>query len=148
MKEKDVNFESWYEIACLPDDFRSLEFTLFEGWHYSRFPIYDGINPSDANYSSHRQHNATYALGQALNVFKGKDPLFYKSLMARLFIHIMGDIHQPLHMATRFTSTRKNGDEGGKLFKIRGPITNLYDLWGRAMGKITEVKRVVLFCEY
>jgi hypothetical protein len=33
-------------------------------------------------------------------------------------LHLVGDIHQPLHATSRFTATQPSGDEGGNLVKI------------------------------
>jgi hypothetical protein len=34
-------------------------------------------------------------------------------------LHLVGDVHQPLHATSRFTSAHQDGDEGGNLVKIR-----------------------------
>lgn len=33
--------------------------------------------------------------------------------MARYLLHLLGDIHQPLHSVTMYNSTLKKGDMGG-----------------------------------
>lgn len=33
--------------------------------------------------------------------------------MARFLLHIVGDLHQPLHSVNMFNETYKNGDLGG-----------------------------------
>lgn len=38
--------------------------------------------------------------------------------MARYLLHLVGDIHQPLHSTNYFNETFKNGDLGGNLIKI------------------------------
>ena len=48
-------------------------------------------------------------------------------------IHLVGDIHQPLHASGRQTLREPNGDEGGNLYKLErlsnGERANLHSLW-------------------
>lgn len=147
MKEKDVNFASKYELACWPDDLRGTGLTLFNGWHFSDNPLYDGISPSDATFVPSPKHNVTYIVDETLKIFKQSGITFYKSLMLRFFIHLVGDMHQPLHMTTRVTQQHKDGDRGGNLFVLQGTPNNLHSLWDQVMGKTPVVKRVFLFDE-
>ena len=41
--------------------------------------------------------------------------------MARYLLHVVGDIHQPLHDTMMFNATYKTGDLGGNLIKIVTP---------------------------
>jgi hypothetical protein len=59
----------------------------------------------------------------------------------RFIIHFVGDIHQPLHCATRVDSGHPTGDRGGNdvLFKIPGKNgklkpTNLHSYWDGGIG--------------
>lgn len=38
--------------------------------------------------------------------------------MARYLLHLVGDIHQPLHSVTMYNSTLKKGDMGGTFLFI------------------------------
>lgn len=38
---------------------------------------------------------------------------FERAFMARYLLHVVGDIHQPLHTTNMFNSSFKNGDLGG-----------------------------------
>lgn len=47
--------------------------------------------------------------------------------MARYLLHLVGDIHQPLHSVTMYNSTFKKGDLGGIYYLIfRKFHTNSY----------------------
>lgn len=39
---------------------------------------------------------------------------FERAFMARYLLHLVGDIHQPLHSVTMYNNTNKKGDLGGK----------------------------------
>ncbi|PYS67807.1 MAG: S1/P1 nuclease [Acidobacteria bacterium] len=44
-----------------------------------------------------------------------------KSYDLSWLLHLVGDIHQPLHCVTRFGATQKNGDAGGNFVKLCSP---------------------------
>ena len=55
-----------------------------------------------------------------------------RALFVRYLIHVVGDIHQPLHSAALYNSTFKNGDAGGNLLKIKmknGTLMNFHSFW-------------------
>jgi len=45
-------------------------------------------------------------------------------------LHPVGDVHQPLHLSSRATAARPNGDRGGNEFRLAaGPPNELHALW-------------------
>jgi len=57
------------------------------------------------------------------------------SMNLRLLIHYVGDIHQPLHSTSRYTSSYPDGDFGGNLFKLtsKNGVSNIHSLWDSAL---------------
>lgn len=91
--------------------------------------------------------NISSAINQSINTLYSNystnklDGRMAKSLMLRFFIHLAGDIHQPLHSINRFSKIHPNGinylgDYGGNLFHISYTknITNLHALWDSVLG--------------
>jgi len=62
------------------------------------------------------------------------------SFNLRLFIHYVGDIHQPLHSTSRFTKDYPEGDFGGNLFKLTSKlgVSNIHSLWDSAMYQYSQ----------
>jgi hypothetical protein len=52
----------------------------------------------------------------------------------RFIIHFVGDIHQPLHCATRVRKNQKEGDQGGNLVKDITVAKNLHSYWDGGLG--------------
>ena len=50
-------------------------------------------------------------------LYAGNDAVA-RSYALRLFIHFMGDIHQPFHTEARFTDTYPDGDKGANAFEL------------------------------
>jgi hypothetical protein len=61
--------------------------------------------------------------------------------MARYLIHVVGDVHQPLHAVSLFDDNKfKEGDEGGNLFKIifSKNIKNLHKLYDDILDRVNN----------
>jgi hypothetical protein len=54
-------------------------------------------------------------------------------------IHLLGDVHQPLHTTARFTHDHPEGDQGGNLVPVRcgtgcSSVRNLHAFWDGVLG--------------
>jgi hypothetical protein len=61
--------------------------------------------------------------------------------MARYLIHVVGDVHQPLHAASYFDDDKfRDGDQGGNLFKIiyDDNIDNLHKLYDSVVDRVNN----------
>lgn len=63
-------------------------------------------------------NNIVAALKKYVEILKTSSDDQEKAQALRFVIHFVGDIHQPLHCATRVTSDRPEGDQGGNKFQI------------------------------
>ncbi len=55
-----------------------------------------------------------------------------RALFARYLIHLVGDIHQPLHSVALYNKTYPKGDAGGNLLHIKtlnGTVQNFHSFW-------------------
>jgi hypothetical protein len=62
-------------------------------------------------------------------------------MMARYLVHVVGDVHQPLHSSSLFDDDKfKNGDEGGNLYliKYQEGIENLHKLFDSGVAKFNN----------
>ncbi|HST19630.1 MAG TPA: S1/P1 nuclease [Blastocatellia bacterium] len=60
-----------------------------------------------------------------------------KSYDLAWLLHLVGDVHQPLHCTSRFTKTKKQGDNGGNgvtLCATASCNTKLHGFWDDALG--------------
>ena len=60
--------------------------------------------------------------------------------MLRYLIHVLGDIHQPLHASALFNEVFKDGDQGGNLFLIKynSEIGNLHKLFDSGIDRLNN----------
>jgi hypothetical protein len=56
-------------------------------------------------------------------------------------LHLVGDIHQPLHACTRLSSALPDGDDGGNkvILHCTGCAANLHKFWDDALGVTTKL---------
>ena len=56
-----------------------------------------------------------------------------KSYDLSWLLHLVGDVHQPLHSTTRVSATQPDGDDGGNGVKLATP-PNLHTFWDDLLG--------------
>ncbi len=118
--------------ARWPDDTRDEPQYDHPTWHYTNFPVLiagDTTRPPAAitgDVVTETAHN--------LSVLRDPDALDAdKAIAIAWVLHLVGDIHQPLHATNLFSSRWPQGDRGGNLFFIRATATsqpiNLHSFW-------------------
>jgi hypothetical protein len=80
------------------------------------------------------------ALFRAVLASSDPDPL--KAYDLSWLLHLVGDIHQPLHATTRVTSGLPDGDDGGNQVKLScaNCPTNLHSFWDDLLGVTTKLQ--------
>lgn len=121
------------------DDLRPFpEFDSFKELHFiDKFFSEDGTPlPTDLP-----PNNIVTALEENVNILKTSTDDKARAQALRFIIHFVGDIHQPLHCASRVSAALPQGDRGGNLvnLKIRQPngtmkSTNLHSYWDGGIG--------------
>jgi hypothetical protein len=128
-KSKDfVNAAHW------GDDVRpNLGFEFAPNLHFADFPfVVDNTPPPNLP----EPHNVINALEHYVEVLKTSIDTNEQAEALRFVIHFVGDIHQPLHCATRVDSAHPQGDQGGNLLHISvaGQDTKLHSYWDGGLG--------------
>jgi hypothetical protein len=107
-------------------------------WHYIDLPFStDGtplVDPVSPNAETQIE-----ALRAALSAASTSDDIRSYDLV--WLLHLVGDVHQPLHATSRFSAALPHGDEGGNLVKITcSPACerNLHAFWDDVLGKSTS----------
>lgn len=121
--------------SCWMDDIRdSPMFEPLKDWHFitQRFIINNAVPDEPPP-----PVNAASIITWLKNRIKSKDERDLKKAyyLAEL-THLVGDIHQPLHMVTRYTLEEPGGDRGGNFFLLSetAPRKNLHSYWDAAGG--------------
>jgi S1/P1 Nuclease len=59
--------------------------------------------------------------------------------------HMVGDVHQPLHSATRVSAKSPHGDNGGNNVKLDDPSKELHAFWDGLPGDSEDVVKVIAY---
>jgi hypothetical protein len=82
--------------------------------------VYDPDYTFNGMTSLQQDVNAVNTINWCKSVLKANKAgvTFERAWMARYLLHVVGDIHQPLHSTNFFNATYKTGDLGGNLIKV------------------------------
>jgi S1/P1 Nuclease len=85
--------------------------------------------------------NAQDSIAVFRNVLASSDPDPKKAYDLTWLLHLVGDIHQPLHACTRLSSALPEGDDGGNKVTLNctGCPTNLHKFWDDVLGVTTKL---------
>lgn len=103
-------------------------------WHYKDLPLRVGTAPF-ADPPSPNAETQIIAFRDAIASATQSDNV--KSYDVAWLIHIVGDVHQPLHSTSRFTKNvfrPPDGDRGGNSVKLSCCGGNLHTFWDAAIG--------------
>lgn len=98
-------------------------------WHFVDLPFSPDGTPLDPVPTPNAR--TQIAAFRAVLASDSSDSL--KSYDLVWLLHLVGDIHQPLHCVTRFTSALPQGDAGGNFVKLNGG-SNLHKFWDSQAG--------------
>ncbi|MBI2786234.1 MAG: S1/P1 nuclease [Legionella longbeachae] len=124
---------SFVASATWMDQIRRKQVYWYDGMHYIDIPF----SNDQSNLPSIESTNAVWAIKNATVVFTSKKTNFFdKQLALRMLIHIIGDIHQPLHSITKVSAQLPKGDLGGNLFLLgkNSVGINLHQYWDNGAG--------------
>lgn len=122
---EDVPYD-FVTSACWMDDIRSLRDRYdFGPWHYVNFPFnMEGLPEPTAGEGP----NVIWGIQRCRDIMAGReeDKAIDKDQALVMLMHLVGDIHQPLH------TTNRGGDLGGNLVTVRNMhLTREEEMFGK-----------------
>lgn len=124
--------------SCWADDVRASGVRRWDSWHYTDIAHSPDQTPLPTKAVPEDVVSAINTCVKTLRNPAAKDQ--EKAISLRLLIHFVGDAHQPLHAASRYTRDLPGGDRGGNEVKLPG-VRNLHAYWDGGLGLLTEVDR-------
>lgn len=100
-------------------------------WHYCDHPYTQDGSPLPPLPTP----NAQTQIDQFRQVLGSDAADSLKSYDLCWLLHLVGDIHQPLHCITRVSQVDPDGDNGGNNVKVTGPDKELHAVWDNALGQ-------------
>jgi len=119
-------------VSTFADEIKSDDrYDKFKPWHYANIPFDQTYSVSEKN----EEGDIVAGINKCIQVLKDqqsstKDKVFY----LKMLIHLMGDMHQPLHFGLK-------EDRGANLFDVDwfGEDSNLHRVWDSEMIKTYDM---------
>lgn len=137
--EKDYKF---VESAVFPDDIKSQNWKAFNSWHFRDNYYFKDMAPKTL---PDEQQSLVWAVKEALQNLNTNKPskisnLLGKSFSLRYIIHLIGDMHQPLHNVSLVSAQFPSGDMGGNSFKVNvSKDDNLHAYWDSCLKEYKQI---------
>ncbi len=138
--------------ATWPDIIRDEKHPMHKEHHKGPWHYVDWAYAPDGDRRSYRDGPPDWGLGtEPLNVLQGirkaeadladaSLPDARRAVMLCWFLHLVSDLHQPLHSTSLVNADFPEGDRGGNstLVSYGGEAVNLHALWDNRVGKTRE----------
>jgi S1/P1 Nuclease len=108
-------------------------------WHFIDTPFTADGTPLPPIPAPNAQERI--ALFRTVLASSSADPV--KSYDLTWLLHLVGDVHQPLHASTRVSSSDPQGDAGGNLVKLSCQSRELHAFWDELLGRSNNLNTVV-----
>ncbi len=111
-------------------------------WHYKDIPFSPDGTPTKGSPEPNAETQILAFRSVLASPTASDDPKSYDLVW---LLHLVGDVHQPLHASSRFTADLPDGDRGGNLVKLcERPCRNeLHALWDNALGTGTSTRAAI-----
>ncbi len=116
---------------------------LHKYWHYADRPFTPDGTPLPPYVTPNAQTQID--VFRATLASDSSDQL--KSYDLVWLVHLIGDVHQPLHCVTRVIHDDPKGDKGGNDCKLVGKPDNLHSLWDGAVGDDKALQPAITFAQ-
>lgn len=117
------------QAACWPDDVKGWHQYAMGTWHYVDQPY----NPENISVDTHPDpiNAVTVSMDMITSLQHVKSPVYMLNFAWVNLVHIIGDVHQPLHAVTMYSSMYPTGDRGGNSIEVHvhGKTMRLHALW-------------------
>jgi len=143
--KRDPNHTNDGEQPSGPDSSRNLGYSdklMHRYWHYKDIPFSPDNTPTKDEPAPNAETQIivfrdTLASQSATNDLKSYDLVW--------LLHLVGDVHQPLHATSRYTQDLPDGDRGGNSVKLcESPCRNeLHAFWDNLLGTGTSTRAAI-----
>ena len=159
----NIRREMLFMIAATwADQIKSDGVHVSDGPDDGNTPPNDGTADDNTGYSDHAMHkywhfidlpfstdgtslenpavpNALTQIAVFRSVLASNSPDALKSYDLVWLLHLVGDVHQPLHCTARFSHSSPHGDEGGNLVTVCSPqCGRLHAFWDGLLGATAD----------
>lgn len=121
------------DAAIWADEIRGDDIHIADHWHHINTPY---LQSPDFHPKPLQQENIVWAVQQSRGILQSsRVPSSIKAWFLLLYVHFIGDIHQPLHCIEYYSNAFPEGDLGGNRYPVVSHVGhNLHEVWDRGVG--------------
>ena len=134
LHQEYADTSTFSQLAYWPDAIRSQKIETYTHWHYIDVAFSKDGTPLKNLIDT---DNAVWALSNIEKVVKNDKANHYERARFLAFlVHIVGDLHQPLHTVSYISEKHPEGDRGGNDYFVRykNERINMHRLWDGGVG--------------
>ncbi len=129
---------TFVEAACWLDDIMNRGVLMVKTWHGHAGPYnIDGFLSEEEEarvFLKYNGNDGVAAIERSIETLsKKKAGRWEKAFMLRVLLHVVGDLHCPMHCIQQYSEAFPEGDKGGVRFNLAGPselaLKHLHGLW-------------------
>ena len=117
-------------------------------WHYTNLPLRPGVfsgEITEIEATITPDNDVVFGYNESLKIFFDESKLLEeRAAHLSWVLHLVGDIHQPLHSVALVSDVYPEGDRGGNLFIVRptaeSEAINLHALWDGLLGRSADIR--------
>jgi S1/P1 Nuclease len=135
------------QAARWSDDIRRADKQHHRGpWHYTNWPFKPLGQLASVQIRDPEPVNILTAMAENESVVKKENDSERRAIALASLVHLVGDIHQPLHTAQIFTVDYPKGDRGGNEICVRvtqaGQPMDLHRFWDGVITSSSNLTRI------
>ena len=141
-KKMDLGIFLMMRASVWADEIKNRKHPFHEeshgNWHYVTYKITFPDQHSMALPDGEKEPNVVWAIQQTqAKVLDTSLEKSQRAISLAWLIHLVGDIHQPLHCGSEFSETYPKGDRGGndQYVRPKRKAMRLHGLWDSSLGK-------------
>lgn len=154
---KETN-HPFVEASTWADEIKYLGWNSMNNWHYENNYVSNSNVIPKTKYAqmglSKNPVNIVWAINSAKATLRNTrtsqvDDRLGKSIKLRMLIHLIGDIHQPLHTCSLVNEQFPKGDSGGNKFSVDIPgARNLHTYWDKCLKQYSAIRSPISELHY
>lgn len=134
------SLKAFEQASTWADFLRFKKIDTYNAWHYIRTPIVRDIMAAPPDIP--KPNVLTASIAQSLILQDASSTNSQKAWALRMLIHLIGDLHQPLHVATLVNTQFPRGDLNGLKFLLKARYKTLHYFWDVGGGILAYKKKI------
>lgn len=117
-------------------------------WHYTNLPLRPGVfsgEITEIESTLTPENDVVFGFNESVRTVQNSSlPMEQRAAHLSWILHLVGDVHQPLHTVALVSEIYPEGDRGGNLFFVRPTEesrgVNLHAFWDSLLGRSDQVR--------